>query len=189
MSTSTIVIGVYSAAGSCVAFVVYVAKRDVAGMRGLRAAVAMLFLWPFLLPFALVGDEALTLPNQRAARIEAKAERLGEAWMRAGKGGTRESTVTTVFLDRLRKQAERLLELETASKQAGPAIKPKLDRMIEVTSKELEQGLELLDEMAGQLTLLRFAPLGNEDEAKNDREHILELIARIESMTNGADPS
>jgi hypothetical protein len=124
--------------------------------------------------------------SERCCRLDAVACRLEEGWARAGGAAQategRERLVLDGFVSRLRANDQRLGDLEAAIREAPPSVRERLVRLRDVTGAEIDQGVGVLEELAAQLTLLRFADLGEPSIAKAERDHIEDLLARIEAL-------
>ena len=188
--TALVVIVAYLVAGCFSAIIVVV--RDAPRTLG-RAPTAVLaiFLWPFVLPLAFVPESAVPLQtpaakSKLAASLDAVARRLEEGWARAGHAAQatqgRERVVLEGFLARLRNSERRLAEIDEAIEGAPASVRERLVRLRDATGGEIDRGISLLDELAAQLTLLRFADLGEPSAAKVERDHIEDLLARIEAL-------
>jgi hypothetical protein len=165
----------------------------------LGQALATLVLWPFLLPVLLVPGAAPARPgeplrSERARRLEEVAGRLEECWRHAAAENTwaaeqaREHRLLDGFISRLRAQERRLLEMEAVLASAPASVKERLTRLYEHSVTELEHSIGLVEELTAQLTLLRFADLGNPSAVRVERGHIQELLLRIEALAEATQP-
>lgn len=165
----------------------------------LGQALLTLVLWPFLLPVLLAPGEASTRPesgtrSERARRLDEVTRRLEECWRQAAVESTwaaeqaREHRLLDGFVSRLRAQERRLEEMEVALASAPASVKERLTRMYEHAVAELEHSIGLVEELAAQLTLLRFSDLGNPSAVRVERGHIEELLLRIEALAEASQP-
>lgn len=186
-----IIVTVYGFVGLVVA--VWVWARQAGGSPGARVGQAMgaLVLWPFLLPVLVSPGEApgprRAVGSERTRRLEEVAGQLEEGWRRARVEG-REQRLLEGFLARLRQQEERLGEMEAALAGAPASVRERLTRLYEHSVAELERSLGLVEELAAQLTLLRFADLGNPAAVRVERGHVEELLLRIEALAEASQP-
>ncbi|MGC4114622.1 MAG: hypothetical protein QM765_08430 [Myxococcales bacterium] len=198
--TALVVIVAYLVIGCFSAIVVLVRQAPApSGLgRGPTGLLAVL-LWPFMLPLAFAPEAAVPVDaptsrkTDRAARLDAVARRLEQGWAKAG--GTaaaaaegRERTVLEGFLARLRANDRRLAEMDEAIGQSPASVRERLQRLRDATLAEIDQGIALLEELAAQLTLLRFSDLGEPSTAKVERDHIEDLLARIEALAQPPQP-
>jgi hypothetical protein len=63
-----------------------------------------------------------------------------------------------------------------------------MERLYEHAAAELENSIGLVEDLAAQLTLLRFSDLGNPSAARVERGHIEELLLRIEALAEASQP-
>lgn len=187
--SAAVIIVIYLLIGCGAAIAVVVQGRgSVAGGRAPRV-VLMLLLWPFLLPTTWLAEPVPRLPprrtgSERAARIERIGLDLRDAWARSTQGEAREREVIEGFLDKLARQDVRLGELEEVITSAQLSIRPKLLQLRDATAKDVDEGLVLLEELLAQLTLLRFAGLRDEPGVGGERDHVENLLVRIEALAN-----
>ncbi len=176
---AVVVIVLYACIGFAVAVVVVLRGRGKWG-----SPVIAGVLWPFVLPtlHESAAANAAGGLSDRARRLDRAAAALRVAWAaRAdslpGQDG-RERDRLDGFIDRLRGLDQRVRELDEAMTDAPPALKEKLDRLRERTCAEFEQGLATLEDLCAQLTLLRFATVGQ----SADRMQLEALLARIAAL-------
>ena len=111
-------------------------------------------------------------------------DRLEECWRQAAVDSpwlaeqTREHQLLEGFAARLRAQERRLVEVEAALASAPASVKERLAQLREHSVAELEHSLGLVEELVAQLTLLRFADLGNPSAVNVERGGIEELLLR-----------
>jgi hypothetical protein len=189
--TALVVLVVYLVAGCFSAIVVVLRPVPVASLgKGTTAAVTVV-LWPFVLPLAVMSEAPVRLDgvaakSERAQRLDAVARRLEEGWARAGGAALategRERLGLERFLSRLRASERRLAEMEEAIRDSPASVQERLVRLRDATGAEIDQGVSLLEELAAQLTLLRFADMGDPSIARAERDHIEDLLARIEAL-------
>jgi hypothetical protein len=78
--------------------------------------------------------------------------------------------------------------MEAALAGAPASVRERLTRLYEHSVAELELSLGLVEELAAQLTLLRFADLGNPAAVRVERGHVEELLLRIEALAEASQP-
>ncbi|WP_224240709.1 hypothetical protein [Hyalangium gracile] len=189
-----VVLGVVSA--------VVVLVRGAGGTFGSRVGQALggLVLWPFVLPLMLApgtapGSERKEGRSERARRLDEVAGRLEECWRQAAVERAwaneqgREHQLMDRFIARLRAQQRRLEEMEAALLAAPASVKERLARLHEHAVAELDHSMGLVEDLAAQLTLLRFSDLGNPAAARVERGHIEELLLRIEALAEASQPT
>ena len=195
--TALVVLVVYLVAGCFSAILVVLRPAPMAPLGKGTTAALTIVLWPFVLPLAVMSESPVRLDgpahkSERAHRLDAVACRLEEGWARVGGAAQategRERFVLEGFLARLRGNDHRLVEMEEAIKAAPASVKERLERLRDVTGGEIDRGTSLLEELAAQLTLLRFADMGDPSIARAERDHIEDLLARIEALAE-ASPS
>lgn len=181
-----VIFSVYFLVGGVLGALVMVRRLEVAGRRTGGAAILMIVLWPFLLPVALVKETG----PQRAAvpgRIEVLEAQIREASDRAGIVviGPRERALVLGYVERLRAAELRAREIEGAVATAPASARPRLDRLRTESLSEVEQGIELLEEILGRLTVMRF--LDQRSLAADDRDRVVALVDMIGSITAELD--
>jgi hypothetical protein len=197
--TALWILEAYVALGLASAVLVLV--RRGAGSLPVRAGQAMgaLLLWPFMLPVLLVPGQApgcavTETRSERARRLDEVAGRLEECWRQASVESKwaieqgREHQLLDRFILRLRSQQRRIEEMEAALVSAPASVKERLSRLHEHAVSELEHSIGLVEDLAAQLTLLRFSDLGNPSAARVERSHIEELLLRIDSLAEVSQP-
>jgi uncharacterized coiled-coil protein SlyX len=188
-------VGVGLVAGS-----VGLARRKGELSERLGQAALGLVLWPFLLPVFLSPGESTPPPvgsaeGARARRLEEVTRRLEECWRLAAAEGAwaqeqvREHRLLDAFVARLRAQERRIVELEAALATSPESVRERLARLHEHSVAELEHSIGLVDELAAQLTLLRFAGLGQPSAGRVERFHVEELLLRIEALAEASQPA
>lgn len=196
--TALIILAAYALFGGLAASLALIRRRGPALARAGQALLALV-LWPFLLPVILSpGDTSLrpvdSLRGERARRLDEVTGRLEECWRQAAVEITwaaeqaREHRLLDGFVARLRAQERRLTEMEAAMTTAPASVKERLSRLHEHAASELEHSIGLVEELAAQLTLLRFSDLGNPSAARVERGHIEELLLRIEALAEASQP-
>jgi len=189
----------YRGVGLGAALFVLWRRQGSVGERCFHALVAF-GCWPFVLPVLLspggAGPRAEGSPrSERAQRLEEVAGRLEDCWRQAALEVSwaaeqgREHRLLDCFIARLRIQERRLSEMEVALAQAPSSVKERLARLQEGAARELEHSLGLVEELAAQLLLLRFAEVGNPSAARMERGHIEELLLRIEALAEASQPA
>jgi hypothetical protein len=197
--TALVILAVYLAVGGVAAVGVLVRRRGGSFLSRLGQALLALGLWPFLLPVLLAPGEAPAragqpVESERTRRLEEAVGRLEASWRQAAVESTwatepaREHRLLDGFIARLRAQERRLREMEEALAAAPASVKERLTRLYEHAGRELEHGIGLVEELSAQLTLLRFADLGNPSAGRVERHHIEELLLRIESLAEASQP-
>lgn len=181
---------------------VLVLVRRAGGAFMARAGLAVLaiVLWPFVLPLMLTpggasGGELKEGRSERARRLDEVAGRLEECWRQAvvdrawATEQGREHQLLDRFIARLRAQQRRLEEMEAALAAAPVSVKERLARLHEHATAEMEHSIGLVEDLAAQLTLLRFSDLGNPSATRVERGHIEELLSRIEALAEASQPT
>ena len=196
--TALVILAFYVAVGAVAAVAVLV-RRGGSFLSRLGQALLALGLWPFLLPVLLAPGEAPVraegaVESARTRRLEEAVGRLEASWRQVAVESTwaaepaREHRLLDGFVARLRAQERRLREMEEALATAPASVKERLTRLYEHAGRELEHGIGLVEELSAQLTLLRFADLGNPSAGRVERRHIEELLLRIESLAEASQP-
>ncbi|HYO57952.1 hypothetical protein [Archangium sp.] len=197
--TALVILTAYAVLGLVAAVFALVQKRGGSLASRLGQALLALALWPFLLPVLLTPGDASLRPergnrSERARRLDEVTSRLEECWRQAAVESSwaaeqaREHRLLDGFVARLRAQERRLLEMEAALATAPASVKERLTRLYEHSAAELEHSIGLVEELAAQLTLLRFSDLGNPSAARAERGHIEELLLRIEALAEASQP-
>ncbi|HEX8825488.1 MAG TPA: hypothetical protein VF794_36600 [Archangium sp.] len=197
--TALIILVAYAALGLLAALFAFTRRQGGPLQDRLGQALLCLVLWPFLLPVLLSPGDALPRPeggtrSERARRLDEVTQRLEECWRQAAVESTwaaeqaREHRLLDGFVSRLRAQERRLLEMEAALASAPASVKERLTRLYEHAASELEHSIGLVEELAAQLTLLRFSDLGNPSAVRVERGHIEELLLRIEALAEASQP-
>jgi hypothetical protein len=197
--TALVILAFYGAVGAVAAVGVLARRRGESVPSRLGQALLALGLWPFLLPVLLAPGEAPvragdTAESERTRRLEEAVGRLEASWRQVAVESTwaaepaREHRLLEGFTARLRAQERRLREMEEALATAPASVKERLTRLYEHAGRELEHGIGLVEELSAQLTLLRFADLGNPSAGRVERRHIEELLLRIESLAEASQP-
>jgi hypothetical protein len=197
--TALVILAAYGALGVVAAVLAFVRKQGEPLGNRLGQALLTLALWPFLLPVMLSPGSAAPSPerghrSERARRLEEATGRLEECWRQAAVESAwaaeqaREHRLLDGFVARLRAQERRLVEMEAALAQAPASVKERLTRLYAHSAAELENSIGLVEELAAQLTLLRFSGLGNPSAARVERGHIEDLLLRIEALAEASQP-
>jgi hypothetical protein len=198
--TALWILEAYAVLGAVSAVIVLVRRGGGAWQARVGQAVMALVLWPFVLPVALApGQEGACRVtegrSERARRLDEVAHRLEECWRQATMESAwaaeqgREHQILDRFIMRLRAQQRRIEEMEAALAAAPASVKERLARLHEHAAAELEHSISLVEDLAAQLTLLRFSDLGNPSAARVERSHIEELLLRIESLAEASQPA
>jgi hypothetical protein len=198
--TALWILEAYVVLGLLSAVLVFVRGRgDTFQVRAGQALVALV-LWPFMLPVLLAPGQAVGCAvtegrSERARRLDEVAGRLEECWRQASVERAwateqgREHQLLDRFVLRLRSQLRRIEEMEAALAAAPASVKERLARLHEHAVAELEHSIGLVEDLAAQLTLLRFSDLGNPSAARVERTHIEELLLRIEALAEASQPT
>ncbi|PTL75241.1 hypothetical protein [Vitiosangium sp. GDMCC 1.1324] len=197
--TALVILAVYGGLGLVAAVFSLVRKQEGSLANRFGQAVLTLALWPFLLPVLLSPGDAALRPergdrSERARRLDEVTGRLEECWRQAAVESSwaaeqaREHRLLDGFVARLRAQERRLMEMEAALARAPASVKERLTRLYEHSATELEHSIGLVEELAAQLTLLRFSDLGNPSATRVERGHIEELLLRIEALAEASQP-
>lgn len=182
MTARWILIG-YLGAGLAVAAWAFLQRRaGIAGLPPLPSAWLAGLFWPFVLPTMLDGEHA-GRPRDPRDRLSSLAARLHSEWARlpAPRPGGIEERRIERFVERLRADRQRLEEIGRALEEAAPSVRARLERLRERAESELERGMSLLEEIAAQLTVLRFANAG-ESTTRRERAALEDLLAQIEGL-------
>jgi hypothetical protein len=184
--SALVILTAYLVVGAGSAIAVAIERRTIGPIRGVPAAFLMLVLWPFILPGVFFGD---TSPMPRSgpheARILPLAERARGLWAStrmSGKGldAVREQAAIDSFVEHLRANDRRLWELDRTLGEAPASVRLRLVELRVATSREIDEGLAILEELIGRVLVLRFSDPGS--ELHSERERIEELLARIEAQ-------
>jgi hypothetical protein len=198
--TALWILEAYVVLGAVSAVIILVRRGGGAFQARVSQALIALVLWPFVLPVALAPGQATgcAVPegrSERARRLDEVAGRLEECWRQASVESAwaveqgREHQVLDRFILRLRFQLRRIEEMEAALAAAPASVKERLTRLHEHAVAELEHSISLVEDLAAQLTLLRFSDLGNPSAARVERSHIEELLLRIEALAEASQPA
>lgn len=198
--TALVILAAYAVLGVAAAVLAFARKQGEPLGNRLGQALLTLALWPFLLPVMLSPGSAAPGPergtrSERARRLDEATGRLEECWKQAAVESTwaaeqaREHRLLDGFVARLRAQERRLVEMEAALAQAPASVKERLTRLYEHSASEMENSIGLVEELAAQLTLLRFSGLGNPSAARVERGHIEDLLLRIEALAEASQPN
>jgi len=195
MTTATVLVIVYLGAGLVCAVILLLRGPAGAFGRG-PAALLALVLWPFLAPTLWPGERGPARPGAgaRLTRIDEAAARIEEGLRRAAPsaanlaGTGRERAVLDGFVARLRANELRLRDIEEAIATAPASVRERLVQLKDRSACELEKGIDLLEELGAQLILLRFADVGAPSAGKAERDHVEELLVRIESLAMLVEP-
>lgn len=198
--TALWILEAYVVLGAASALLVLVRRGGGAFQARVSQALAALVLWPFVLPVLLAPGQAARCTvtvgrSERARRLDEVAGRLEECWRQASVESAwaaeqgREHQVLDRFILRLRSQQRRIEEMEAALAAAPGSVRERLARLHEHAVAELEHSISLVEDLAAQLTLLRFSDLGNPSAARVERSHIEELLLRIEALAEASQPA
>ena len=184
----------YLAAGAGTSIWV-LAKHGPSGTLGRTSTAGLaLVLWPFLLPVLAgsggegEGEAAAAAAPPPPDRLTEIADRLRKDLARSrasfdeAAGDERGRRLVERFVERLRAEQARLVEMEGALADARPTVRPRLLALRDGTRAELDRGIAVLEEMAAQLTLLRFSDAREGAAARAERTHIEDLLASIEAV-------
>jgi hypothetical protein len=198
--TALWILEAYVVLGAVSAVLILVRRAGGAFQARASQALVALVLWPFVLPLMLgpgaaTGGEVKEGRSERARRLDEVAGRLEECWRQAAVERAwaseqgREHQLMDRFIARLRAQQRRLEEMEAALVSAPASVKERLARLHEHAVAELEHSIGLVEDLAAQLTLLRFSDLGNPSATRVERSHIEELLLRIEALAEASQPA
>lgn len=162
---------IYVCAGCVVAFVL---RRQGATTRDATLAVV---IWPVSLTAVIA-----TTSSQRPTGLRAAARAVEHAWGEGKFGDSRELGAVRAFIAKLSLTEAQIDEMSSALATASASVADKLRSLKAVRDQELVEGVRLLDELAGQLVLLRFAQ--GADTVDGDRQRIEEVLARIEALAD-----
>jgi hypothetical protein len=187
--TAILIIVAYLVIGLGAAVAIAVQRQPVGPLHGAPAALVMVVLWPFFLPASLLGEPTIPVGAGRgpaSARVEAVAERARAMWSKTaehavpGKVDGREQAAIDALVERLRRCDRRLKDLDLALAEPSPAaVRRRLEELRAATAKELEDGLLVLEDLSGQLLLLRFVA---HDAPSTERDRVEALLSRVEAL-------
>lgn len=167
MALQVLVCTLYLAAG--LAAVVVLRLRGPGGL-------AMVVLWPFLLPPRLLSEAPVAM--EPSAQAVDRARAALQALAAPPESCAR---ILAELEASLARRALRRRELEAALASAPPGIQPRLQEILRTEVGALEAGHAVADELTAQLTLLRFVgPAALADEAA--MEGMEALLARIQAQ-------
>ncbi len=172
--TGLVLIAVYGAAGLVFAVAVEWQQHHRAGfLVRTRRVVA----WPFLVP--LLADPPRPPPRPRHPRVVALEARLSGALAQIR---PYERRTIDAFLARLGDGVVRLEEIKTAQTGAiGPA-KPKLQALEKALEAELDRRVALLEELLGELIVLRFTALNGRPDGGDEEGRVGRLLEEVEAL-------
>ena len=173
--TSTVVVTVYFVVGCGAAASLVVRPPVDSALAGWLGAVAMLFLWPFLLPIAFFTDAGAARGTLRTVRLRRLAAQLERGWPEDRRGA---ATVER-FVARLVEIEARRHQIESAMASVSDSIRDRMVALEKKSAVQVDQGLALLDDVLAQLTLLRFS-----EPVDVDRDDVEDLLARIEALAS-----
>jgi hypothetical protein len=186
--TAAIILVVYLLLGALTAWLGRSQRRDGSLAIRLAAHGTALVLWPLFLPFQGPRPSAAPRWDETWVReIELRDQRLRQALGRAraatpGLDADRIARFTARFVRRLQRLDRRLRELGQASSDSPESVRGALEELREQTREELGQGLALLDELAGKLTLVAFADPGGAGSPGADPGELKALLQRLEDL-------
>lgn len=163
---------VYVCAGIVVAILL---RRRGAATRDWTVAI---FIWPLTLPsVVMTGARSSSEDPIRAATAAVEA-----AWGDGNFGDPRELGAVRAFVQKLTATQLQIQQMAEVLRGSKLAVGDKLVSVKVMREQQLVEGVRLLDELTGQLVLLRFSR--GADAANTDRRRIEELLARIESLAH-----
>lgn len=149
-----------------------------------RAAGAgvTLVLWPFVLPLAF---QSAALPGGgRGAALDVLGQKVLSAIRALETGaGYGEASRVDALVQRLKEADRRVAELDEALRACPPLARERLTQLRTESSLEVDRGTALLEDLAAQLLVLRFAPAGSREAAQAERLRVEELLASVEALT------
>lgn len=150
------------------------ARGPLAGIVGI---VLMLVFWPFLFPVAFLADTKNAHgDSSRSVRLRGLASALHDAW----NDDDRARDVVERYIEGLSTSERRLRDLQAAIDEAPDRIKARLEKLRDRLRDQVDGGLDLLEELTAQLTLLRFAQ--SSDDAEEDRSGVEDLLERMAAL-------
>lgn len=183
---------VYGVAG--VVAVLIIARRQ-GSIRWGEGVIAWV-LWPFALPTALGTERDPSLASHRASPrgqdIARLRRSLSETLAALPEGPlffaarVEARGVLDGFGARLEEEDARLVAIEQALGEAPAAAREKLEALRAVTAREIEERKRLLEDLVGQMTVLRFVDLSRPDLATSERERLSALLAQVEALTDSS---
>lgn len=142
------------------------------------ASLAFLF-WPFVLPLAF--QSAAVGGGGRGAALDALGARVVAASTRLGLGQGEQVRVEAL-VQRLKEADARVAELDEALRSCPTLARDRLEQLRGQSAREVERGTALLEDLAAQLLVLRFAPAGSREAAQAERLRVEELLASVEAL-------
>lgn len=168
--------------GASVAFLVHRSN----GSKGRSNALFMVILWPFLLPAVLLAPSGVRPKSAgRLLRLKDAARSVSVAWDEVSVGSTRERDSVARFVRRLEAKEARLAEIHQAMSRAPEPLQVRLERIADQVAKQIDEGIGVLEDMAAQLTLLRFSGLA-EDADTQERDRVEALLIKVDALAQMA---
>ncbi len=168
--TTTIIIITYLTIGCGAAVAVVTRRVPIAKLSTPVAAVLVVILWPFLLPATLFAEPLEAPASDRVASLAGKVLELLPPH-------DPQRAVVAAFSDQLRATERRLGELDRAIEDAPRSIRGALDNLRSEARDRLDAGCALLDEIAAQLTLLRF--VDDHSRESEERQNVEALLSQL----------
>ena len=172
--TGLVLIAVYFIAGLVFAVAVEWQQQSRAG---LSVRARRVLSWPFLVP--LLADPPQPPPRPRHAFVAAIEARLSDALAQVP---PHERRSIDAYLAGLGDGAARLEEIRRAQVSAiGPA-KPKLEALERALKAELDRRVALLEELLGELMVLRFSALSRRPDGPEEEGRAERLLEEVEAV-------
>lgn len=150
-------------------------------------------LWPFLLPGLVATPAAVSSVGRGpySERLAALSRALAAALddrAAAGLLGRPRADVED-GVRRLEVEVRRLEELDAAIAAALPAAQPRLVALRARAEAQVVERVRLLEEVAAQLTVLRFVDLSAPDGAREEQQRVEALLVQLDALVSlGAAP-
>ena len=88
--------------------------------------------------------------------------------------------------ERLRWLDKRLSALDRAAAGATAGVRPQLEQLRQASEAELDEGLDLLDELTGKLTLVAFSDLAGAQGSGGELAEVQLLLRRLEALASAS---
>ncbi len=189
--TATIVVISYLAIGLATLVFAWFRLPRPGFLAAVVSLLCALLLWPYVLPYLFnrTGEGGTEAPRggSRLAEIDHSERRLAEALAQARSvdtGSPRVGQVAARYCDQLRRLDTRLGTLRGATHTAPESVRDQLQQMLEDRSAELNEGLRLMEELAGRLTVLAFSEPGEAGAGRDELAEIQGLLDRLEAQAS-----
>ncbi len=186
MSPAALVGAAYALVAVIAAGIAMRRRASVGAWSDARAWALVGVLWPFLLPGLVAAPPAVSRPAQgpHAGRLAALSSALGVALDDPATAAllARPRAEIEDALQRLEQEARRLEALDRAIDGALPTARPRLEALRAKAEGQLAERLQLLEEVAAQLTVLRFVDLSAPEGARDEKLRVETLLAQLDAL-------